>query len=131
MRINKARILPLCAIALGVGLVMVTSAFTKAPQTKTAQGNYTSYTFEYSGPDYTVAHVEDPSNWTYTTSSPSCSGNQIACSLQATDSYVDVSGSSPVLKSTINIQATLVPGPNTARVTGMDDPNGSFSNQTN
>lgn len=89
------------------------------------------YTFEYTGPDYTVDHVKDINNWTYEADAPSCSGSQKACSLQATDDYVDDSGSSPVLKSTISIQAMLTPLTGTARVTSIADPNGSFANQAN
>ena len=125
------RLLPLVAIAFGVVLVLVASAFKKAPNTNTVHGKYTLYTFQYSGPDYSVAHVEDPANWTYVSLSPGCSGNQKACSIEASDTYVDASGSAPVLKSSINIQAVLTPATSTARVTSIADPNGGFANQTN
>lgn len=126
-----SRLLPLFAIVTGVALVMVTSAFKQAPKDKSGD---TLYTFQYNPPatnPFSVTNIENVSNWSSTSTSPGCSGNQKACSIEATDDYVDNSGSSPVLKSTIDIQATLTPLTGTARVTSIADPDGSFANQVN
>ena len=127
--IHIKKLAPVAAMVMGVALALVTSAFNTPHKTK---GGATLYSFEYNPPatdPYSVANVENVSNWVYTASSPGCSGNQEACSLQASDSYVDNSGSSPVLESSIDIQAVNTPATGTARVSSIADQNGSFANQ--
>lgn len=98
------KILPTCGLALGVALVIATSAFTKAPKDKSGD---TLYTFQYNAPPtnpYSQANVENVANWSYTTSNPSCDNTPVkACSLQVPESYVDNPGSSPTLDASIDI----------------------------
>ncbi len=115
------------ALFLGIVLAVATSAF--KPAVKNSKG-FTVYTFAYTGPsDYSPAHVADVANWSYTGSSTLCDNNpEKACTLQATDSYVDASGT-PVLESSINI--TTGTGPNgKAYVSSIADNMGTISNST-
>jgi hypothetical protein len=115
--------LPYLAILMGGILAIATSAFAKMPKAKTVD---TNYAFEYNGPDYSAANVQDVSNWTYNASPDACSGSQKACTIEVPDTYVDNTGPSPVLESTISIQTTTNMSGD-ARVSGLAG--GTISNQ--
>ncbi len=129
---NIQKILPACAVAMGVALVMATSAFKEAPKDKSGDP---LYTFQYNPPGtdpYSVANVEDVGNWSYTANTDPCtSGTAKACKIYA--SHVDNSGPEPVLLTSENISATLNMGTGTARVVSTADGSGSsfISNKPN
>ncbi|WP_162923686.1 hypothetical protein [Arachidicoccus soli] len=129
---NIQKILPACAVAMGVALVMATSAFTKAPTNKSGD---TLYTFQYNAPSgmhpYSQANVENVANWSYTTST-SCNGvNVEACGLQVPESYVDDPIGSPTLDASIDISATESSS-NVAYVSGTAaGSNATISNKSN
>lgn len=124
---KKSNIMSASALFLGILLAVATSAFT--PIHKNAKG-FTMYTFFYSGPDYSVSNVEDQANWTYTSNNTLCDDvNDKACRLQATDSYVDLSGATPVLDATIAINASTG-GTGKAFVSSIADSQGAISNST-
>ncbi|MGF7231363.1 hypothetical protein [Arachidicoccus sp.] len=130
MRLIK--ILPTCGLALGVALVLATSAFKEAPVNKSGE---TMYTFQYNAPSglhpYSAANVENVANWSYT-SSTSCNGTNVkACGLQVPESYVDDPTGSPTLDASINISATES-SPNVAYVSGTDaGTDATISNKSN
>lgn len=117
---NIQKVLPACAVAMGVALVLATSAFKEAPTNKSGE---TLYTFQYNPPagmhPYAQANVENVANWSYTTST-TCNGlNVEACGLQVPESYVDDPTGSPTLDASINISATESSA-NVAYVSGTD-----------
>jgi hypothetical protein len=124
---KKSNIMSASALFLGIILAVATSAFKPALQNE--QG-FTVYTFAYNGPvAYTPAQVADVNNWTYVSSGTLCDNTpDKACRIQATDSYVDASGT-PVLQSTINISTgTGITGK--AYVSAIGDSMGAISNST-
>ncbi|WP_156522645.1 hypothetical protein [Arachidicoccus ginsenosidimutans] len=128
-RRRLSRLLPVFAIAIGVALVAVTSAFKEQPKSKSGQ---TLYTFEYSGGDYSQASVEDVGNWDFTSNNDPCiSGVAKACKIYA--SHVDASGDEPVLDSSENIVAAYNSATQTYRVGSTADGTGSayISNKPN
>ena len=64
--------MPAFAIAIGLALAMATSAFKEAPK-----ANVNQYYYEYLGPDFTQANIQDADN--YTRTSLSCSGTHNVC----------------------------------------------------
>ncbi len=100
------KLLPTCGLALGVALVIATSAFKEAPKDKSGDP---LYTFQYTGPsDYSQTEVEDVSNWAYTADTDPCDNHNVeACKVQVPESYVDNPTSSPTLDASINIGATV------------------------
>lgn len=66
------KIIPAFAIAIGLALAMATSAFKE-----NVKGNQNPYYYEYQGPDFTKANIQDANN--YTRTSLSCSGATNVC----------------------------------------------------
>ncbi|MGF7232620.1 hypothetical protein [Arachidicoccus sp.] len=126
------KILPACGLALGVALVIATSAFTKAPQTKSGDP---MYQFTYNPPTtnpYSVSNVENVANWSYDPNATCPSGNVKACTIEA--SHVDASDpTNPVLLSSEDIDAAATAG--VARVISTADapslPSSSITNRSN
>ncbi|WP_133586140.1 hypothetical protein [Sphingobacterium yanglingense] len=88
------------------------------------------YTFEYKGPDFSKANVENEANWVYTPNTELCEGSEeIPCRIQVSQSYVDNPTTSPTLKSMTNITADLNPISNTHFVDGIADASGVISNR--
>ena len=115
------------ALFLGIVLAVATSAFKPAVQN---EKGFTVYTFAYSGPDYSITNVQDEAYWTYTPSSSLCDNTlEKACRIQATEDFVDLSGSMPVLDPAINIVASNG-GTGKAYVLTIDDDHGTVSNST-
>lgn len=102
------KVAPFAAMAVGAVLALATSAFSKAPKDKS--GDPTTYSFEYNPPSgdpdpYSISNVQNVANWQNTTSPDPCGGSDEACTLlNVPDTYVN-GGSTPTLKSTINIVA--------------------------
>jgi hypothetical protein len=69
---NIRKMIPAFAIAIGLALAMVTSAFKEVPKE-----NINPYYYEYQGPDFTKDNIQDPAN--YTRASLSCSGSSNVC----------------------------------------------------
>lgn len=103
---------------------MATSAFKKAPLADT-------YIFEYQPPssnDYSVASVENDSNWVYTATAPDCGGTEKACSLEVPENDVNT-GTTPTLKSSVGIEAELNSQTGTAYVTEAAGGDATIDNQ--
>lgn len=92
--------LPLMAAVLSVGLAIASTSYSKEKGQK-----YDTYTFQYTG-DFSQSSVQSIASWHFVSTPPGCSGSDMACSLTVPEEYVDNTGTEPVLKSTINIQAT-------------------------
>lgn len=115
----------LLALALGLGLVFTQSAFKAENNSKRAE-----FTFYYDGPSFDVADVTNEANWKYDSEANECSGiNDQACTIRISDAYVDNPLTTPALKSTANLTATLRSPYNTAYVTGSADSGMSISNE--
>lgn len=98
------KIAPFAAMAVGAVLALATSAF-KTSQSKSGD---TTYSFEYNPPSsnpYSVANVENVANWKYNASPDECIGDKEACTLLNVPSTYVNTGSTPTLKSSINIDA--------------------------
>lgn len=93
---NIQKILPACAVAMGVALVMATSAFTKAPTNKSGDP---SYYFQYQSGD-----ASNPANWQFTSSGSGCSGAGESCKILLPEEYVNTS------TSPVSIDASTLPG---------------------
>ncbi|HEU0228656.1 MAG TPA: hypothetical protein VFQ86_13030 [Arachidicoccus soli] len=124
------KLLPTCGLALGVALVLATSAFKEAPKDKSGD---TLYTFEYNAPatnPYSAANVENVANWSYTSGTPSCdANNQKACSIEVHSNYVNNPGApSSTLKSNFSISATNY-DMSDAYVASTSDASGVITNQ--
>ncbi|TYR34398.1 hypothetical protein FXV77_15350 [Sphingobacterium phlebotomi] len=90
------------------------------------------YTFEYTGPDFSKANVEDESKWTYTTNTDLCSGlDERPCRIQVSEAFVSNPSTSPSLNPSANISAALNSGTGTHYVDGIADPSGVISNMEN
>lgn len=90
------------------------------------------YTFEYTGPDFSKANVEDESKWTYTPNTDLCSGlDERPCRIQVSEAFVNNPSSSPSLSPSANISAALNSGTGTHYVDGIADPSGVISNMEN
>lgn len=101
------KLLPTCGLALGVALVIATSAFKEAPKDKSGDP---LYTFQYNAPatnPYSETNVENKANWSYNAGTPSCDDNdQRACSFEVSSNSVDVpTMGNPTLKSSFSITA--------------------------
>ncbi|MBD1420998.1 hypothetical protein [Sphingobacterium chuzhouense] len=90
------------------------------------------YTFEYNGPDFSKANVEDESHWSFTPSTELCDGlDERPCRIQVSAAYVDNPNTSPSLKPSANISASLNSGTNTHYVDAIADAAGVISNMQN
>lgn len=118
------KILPLFAIAIGLALAMATSGFREGPETV--------FSFVFVAPggtDFSDDAVMDEANWDYTSDNNQCTGFVKACKITTGSSYV--TGSSPAtyaLDPSISVQASEN-GAGVARVTGIADQTGSYSNK--
>ena len=118
--------IPVFAIAIGLALAMAASGFKEVPKTDPV------YSFEFTPPtqnDYSDEAVMDVSNWDYTSDNNQCGGAQRACKITVTSGFkTGTSSANYALDPSVNIQATEnVSGE--AHLTGIDDPNGTFSNE--
>lgn len=129
--IKKSLIAVGSALTLTVGIAFAVNAMeNKVDKQSTMTKEETLYTFEYNGPDFSQANVEDESNWTYTPNTDMCSGSdERPCKLQVSASYVNNPSTSPTLKSATNISAALNTTSNSHYVDGIADPLGNFSNR--
>lgn len=90
------------------------------------------YTFEYTGPDFSQANVEDESKWTYTPNTDLCSGlDERPCRIQVSEAFMNNPSTSPSLNPSANISAALNSGTGTHYVDGIADPSGVISNMEN
>jgi hypothetical protein len=116
---------------LGIATVIAAvaaSAFTTLPSHKA----FTSYTFQYVGPDYTQTNVQDNSNWEYVAGTGRCSDAPTgkACRIYVNSNDITPDGSSYDLKSSFSISGhTGTP----SYVTSTTDGSGlsAISNQNN
>jgi|SRR5665213_826931 len=70
MNINK--MIPSFAVATGLAMAMATSAFREVPKE-----SINPYFYEYQGPNFTQANIQDVDNYARTSSS--CSGSTNVC----------------------------------------------------
>lgn len=97
------KIIPLFAIAIGLGLAVATSGFREV--VKDSNG-FDLFTFEYNPPEnvtnpYAPEYVQDEDNWQYTTDNTHCSNDDVkACRIFVTSGFVNPDNS---LNSSINI----------------------------
>ena len=111
------------------GGAFTTSAFNKVPK---SAGTQMSYSFEYTPPStdpYSVANVEDTANWHYNASAAECPGDDEACALLNVPATYVNTGSTPTLKSSINIDA-VESSPGIAKVNATAAGSATISNQT-
>lgn len=129
--IKKAAIAVGSALTLTLGIAFAVNAMEKkVDKQPTTTKEETLYTFEYTGPDFSQASIEDESNWTYTTNTDMCSGSdERPCKLQVSASYVNNPSTSPTLKTTANISADYNSTSDSHYVDGIADPLGNFSNR--
>ncbi|OKS85894.1 hypothetical protein [Mucilaginibacter polytrichastri] len=124
-------------VIVGIGFVVKAEA-TKRASSKTKVANATSskkhkqfaaYTFYYNGPSYSVSDVTNESNWVYDPDGNTCSGdNEQACTIQVDAAFVNNPATTPTLKTSTNLTATLNSTYNTAYVTGSSDAGMAISN---
>lgn len=111
------------AAAFGIALVFTGSAF-KATHSKRVQ-----YTFRYNDTNHSKANVEDESKWLYDPSAAGCDENpQQACLITVDETYVNP-GSTPTLKSSLNISAAAFSSSN-AYVAGSADGSMEIQNRS-
>lgn len=117
----------LMAFALSAIFVVGMSAFKSEPNEFSKRARYSFY---YTGPTTaTQAEVEDPANWA-TTPPLSCNDvNERPCTIEVEEAYVNT-GSTPTLKSTINLDADQDLIHNTYYVAGSADGSMVIENQS-
>lgn len=127
---NLKKAVPLLAIIAGGLFGILNSAFTSAHAGKKWD---TMYTFEYnSSVSPTVANVQNNSNWAYNPDADECDNTQRqACTIQVTEASVDNPTTSPTLKSSFSIGATLYVPAGTAYVSSISDNDGDIVNRSN
>lgn len=112
-----SHLLPIFAIAIGVALVTVTSAFKEKPKFKSGD---TTYYFEYQSGD-----ASNPSNWQYTSDETLCDGDGESCKIRLTQAHVNTT------TTPVTIDASSEPSGKLPTVAGsgsnlVPDPNSNF-----
>jgi len=111
----------LIAAVFGLVLVFAGSAFKADNAEKRVQ-----YKFRYNSTNYSQAAVETESNWIHDESAPDCeAGLEEPCTIVVDQSFVNT-GSTPTLKSTLNLIASSTPS---AYVTGSSDNTMAIANR--
>lgn len=117
-QLNK--ILPVCAIAVGLALVGVTSAFTKVSDKHLDD----LLSFQYAAPmvqdPYSQPNVQSKAHWEYTSTDPGCSTGDIKpCVIHVSPDYVQ--GTTPSNYALDSSFAITASSGTTSHVTGTSD----------
>ncbi|MFD2285953.1 hypothetical protein GJU39_01305 [Pedobacter petrophilus] len=128
MKTNIFNLKGLLAFAFTAILVVSMSAFKSSSEKSDKRARYTFY---YNGPLAAAqADVEQETNWV-TTPPLSCDNvNQRPCTIEVDANYVNT-GSTPTLKSTLNISADLDAIHGTYFVDGSADGSMNITNKSN
>jgi len=111
------------AAAFGLALVFTGSAF------KASKLNRVQYTFRYNDANHSKANVEDESKWVYAPTAAGCDEiQQRACTILVDQAYVNP-GSTPTLKTSLNLSATSFDA-NNAFVSNSADGNMEIQNSS-
>ncbi|WP_316805413.1 hypothetical protein [Pedobacter nototheniae] len=115
------------AAAFGLVIVLTGSAF------KTEKAKTGTYTFFYNGTTFDKASVENESNWVYDSNDETVCDDraQSACTIQVDENFVNTPLTTPTLKSSTNLSASIHATLGTAFVTGSADSNMLIYNRSN
>ncbi|RKD12490.1 hypothetical protein BCY91_12665 [Pelobium manganitolerans] len=122
---KKSGMAGMAALLIGLVLAFASTAFKSADSAKLDM-----LIFEYAGPNYSEANVEDESKWQLAPEGEACSqDDEKACRIAVDQSFVN-NPSSPTatLKSSLNIQAQLNSATSTHFVESTADEQAVISN---